>query len=123
MKAQISKEKILPVLTQVQSILEKRSSLPIFSSVLITGDDKGIQIQASDSELNFLAKIEGKVKTPGQVVIDGKKFCEIVKALSSGDFNLSLEGKSHRLKISQNKSQMRLAGLDPVDFPKFPADW
>ena len=120
MKIQIKKDEVFSILSQIQGILEKRSTLPIFANVLITAEDKGsIQIYASDSELSFSASFQGKILSPGSMVLDGKKLFEIVRELSAGLFELSLE-KNQQIILKQNKSLFKVHGLNPEAFPAFP---
>lgn len=120
MHIQILKENIFPVLSQVQGILEKRSTLPVFANILITAEGKDkIQIYASDSELSFSAQLSGLVKSQGSIVLDGKKVFEIVKELSSEEIHLKAL-KNHKVELKQNQSLFKVHGLNPDDFPKFP---
>lgn len=118
MKIKIKKEVVLPVLAQIQGILEKRSTLPVFANILISAKDK-IQIYASDSELSFSADFPGNIQNQGSLVVDGKKLYEIVKELSDKEIELSSTGK-HQVQLRQNKSLFKIHGLNPEDFPKFP---
>ena len=120
MNIQIEKENIFPILSQIQGILEKRSTLPIFINVLISAKDKdGLQIYASDSELSFSADFSGMVNEPGSLVVNGKKLFEIVRELSSESFEMSL-GENYQVTIKQNQSLFKIHSLNPNDFPVFP---
>ena len=120
MHIKIEKENIFPLLSQIQGILEKRSTLPIFSNILIKTDQKDqIEIYASDSELSFLVKLPVQVLKEGSVVLSGKKLFEIVRELDSADFDLSL-GKNQQIHIKQASSFFKIKGLNPEDFPSFP---
>lgn len=118
MKIQIERDDVLPVLAQIQGILEKRSTLPVFANVMISAKEK-IQIYASDSELSFSASFPGTVQKEGTLVLSGKKLFEIVRELSPAVFELSA-GKNYQVGIKQNQSLFKIHGLNPEDFPKFP---
>lgn len=121
MHIQTTKEEIFPILSQVQGILEKRSTLPILANVLITTEDKNkIKIYASDSDLCFSAWFLGDIKKAGSLVIDGKKLFEIVKELSQEPFELSF-GKSYQVTLKQQQSVFKIHGLNPDNFPVFPS--
>lgn len=120
MQVQIHREDILPLLTQVQGILETRSTLPVFSNILIQSrEGDQLQLLASDSDLSFSALFNGKVKKQGAIVLKGKKLFEIVRELSSDSFSLSGE-KNNRIQIKQKQSLFKIHGLNPEDFPSFP---
>ena len=116
----IAKETIFPILSQIQGILEKRSTLPIFSNILIKTDKKDqIKIYASDSELSFLVQLPVQTLKEGSVVLSGKKLFEIVRELDKDHFELSV-GKNQQVHIKQGSSLFRINGLNPDDFPSFP---
>ena len=120
MDIKIEKETIFPILSQIQGILEKRSTLPIFSNILIKTDKKDqIRIYASDSELSFLVQLSAQTKKEGSVVLSGKKLFEIVRELDNDVFELSL-GKNQKIHIKQASSSFKINGLNPEDFPSFP---
>ena len=120
MNIKIEKETMFPILSQIQGILEKRSTLPIFSNVLIRSEKEDqIQIYASDSELSFLVQLPAQVEKEGAVVLSGKKLFEIVRELDNDLFSLSL-GKNQQVHIKQASSSFKINGLNPEDFPSFP---
>ncbi|MCY4321994.1 MAG: DNA polymerase III subunit beta [Bdellovibrionaceae bacterium] len=119
MDIKIKKEDVFPILSQIQGILEKRSTLPIFSHILIKTEKKDIQIYASDSELSFWVSLPAQIKKEGAIVLNGKKFFEIVRELAHGIFEVNL-GKNHQVHIKQFSSFFKINGLNPEDFPKFP---
>ena len=119
MNLSVKKEDLLPLLSQVQGILEKRTNLPVLSNILLETNKKGGNLFASDSELSFCGHFEGTVKKEGRIVTSGKKLFEIVKELPSGDFSLNSE-KNNSVRIKGHQSVFCIHGLNPEDFPVFP---
>lgn len=120
MNIQIKKEDIYPILSQIQGLLEKRSSLPIFTNILLESKGKEtIYIYASDSELSFAAHFPAKIKKEGSLVVKGKKLFEIIRELSSSPLELSVQ-TNHQVQLNQDQSVFKLHGLNPEDFPKLP---
>lgn len=115
---EIDKEIIYPVLSQIQSLLEKRINLPVFMNILIkTTDTNQIKIQASDTELSFLATLPAKIIKPGCLVIKGKKIFEIVRELSFNTFKIEAQ-KNNVIYIEQHNSIFKIPSLDFQDYPK-----
>ena len=114
----VEKESLLPLLGQIQGIVEKRANIPILSNVLIEAKGKKIFLYASDSETSFSARVSGDVEEGGKALVSGKKLFEIVRELPSGELSLRCEGKSVRIEKGQSKSLIH--GLSPEDFPPFP---
>ena len=116
----LKKEDIYPILSQIQGLLEKRSTLPIFMNILLESKGKEkVYIYASDSEQSFTAYFPAKVKKEGAIVIRGKKLFEIIRELSPETFELSAQS-NYQIKLSQNQSVFKIHGLNPEDFPKMP---
>ena len=119
MNISVHKEKLLPLLGQIQGILEKRTNLPILSNILIEAQKDKSFIFASDSELSFSGNFKSSIKKEGKIVVNGRKLFEIVKELPSGAFTLSGESNNN-IKIKGEHSNFRIHGLKPEDFPPFP---
>ena len=121
----VKKEFILPLLSQVQSLLEKRSTLPVFSNVFIKYQGEGkAELHASDSELSFSASFPAEIesdKTKKDIsfALNGKKLFEIARELKNGFFEVHLKD-SQNIEIKQDSSLFKVYGLNPNDFPVFP---
>ena len=81
MNFRIDRENFLKALQKVQGIVEKRTSMPILSNVLIeaTGDEIGIV--ATDLEVGLKSSYPAKVEKEGRITVGAKKLYEIVKEL------------------------------------------
>ena len=119
MNIHVNKENILPIIAQVQSLLEKRIVIPILANVLIKAEKNSIFLYASDSDLSFRGQILGKVKKPGEIVTNGRRLFEIIKELPPGEMSLSSESQL-RVKIKKDSSVFQIPGLKAEDFPVFP---
>jgi len=118
----VKKEFILPLLSQVQSLLEKRGvTLPVFSNVFIKYQEENrAEIHASDSELSFSASFPAKVNQNASFAINGKKLFEIVKELKNDFFEINSSNKSLNIEIKQESSRFKIYGLNTDDYPILP---
>jgi len=116
----VKKEFLLPLLSQVQTLLEKRVTLPVFSNVCIKAEaENKAFVYASDSELSFSASFPAEIENNSSFALSGKKFFEIVRELKEGFFELKAN-ENFNLEIKQDRSQFKIHGLNPQDFPTFP---
>ncbi|NPA49108.1 MAG: DNA polymerase III subunit beta [Thermodesulfobacteria bacterium] len=121
MKLVVEKERLLKVLSRVQAIADKRSSMAILSTVLLRASDEGIELSATDLEIGLRSRVEAEVETPGELAIPARKFYEIIK-----DFPLDyihLEEENGWLRITSPGDEevfFRLACLPAEDFPSLP---
>jgi len=121
MKLRAKKDFLLPLLNQVQTLLEKRATLPVFSNVCIKTQEKNrAKIYASDSELSFSASFPAETEKESSFALNGKKFYEIVRELKDGFFEL-ISSENFNLEIKQDRSKFKVHGLNPGDFPPFPS--
>ncbi len=104
-------------LNYCQGVIEKRSTLPILSNILLDVGNSKLTITATDLDLIFIHKIsnveiqeEGKTTTTSSVMYD------IVRKLSAGKkINFSMQNA--KLQLECEKSKFNLNIIDPSEFP------
>ena len=121
MEFSVGKEDLLQCLYLVQGVVERRSSLPLLSHVLIesnsTGENEGvISLGATDLEIGIRQQCQADVKTSGSMTADARKLYEIIRELPSGPIRLRSGGNGW-VDVTSGKSRFRIASLDPKEFP------
>ena len=109
MKFNVNQQDLQQALNYCQGVIEKRSTLPILSNILIDANNSNLIITATDLDLIFIHKInnvevleEGKTTTVSSTIYD------IVRKLSSGKkINLTLNDSS-KLHLESEKSMFNL---------------
>ena len=119
MELTIQKQSLLDGLQMVQGIVEKKSSMPILSNVLLETIEEGIHIVATDLQIGLRLTCPAKIKQAGGITVLARKFFEIIRELPEGDIFLRLNEKN-RLIISCKDIQYQLVGLPLLDFPALP---
>lgn len=112
----IEKEELLRCLYLVQGVVEKRSSLPILSHVLIEGSDEIVSLGATDLEIGIRQQCKATVKKSGAVTTDARKLYEIVRELPPERLILRSSGEGW-VEVSSGRSRFRMASFDPKEFP------
>ena len=79
MEIKIDRDEFYKAISKVQSIIEKRSNMPILSMLLLSAENADIQISATDLEISFQQKISAEVINPGSMTISGRKLFEILR--------------------------------------------
>ena len=118
MKFNVNQQDLQKSLNYCQGVIEKRSTLPILSNVLIDASNSKIKITATDLDLIFIHEIdnveiieEGKITTTLSIMYD------IIRKFSSGKkINLSLSGEN-KLQLESEKSVFNLNCISPSEFP------
>ena len=118
MKFNVNQQDLQIALNYCQGVIEKRSTLPILSNVLLDASNSQLTITATDLDLIFVHQIkdievieEGKTTTVSSTIYD------IVRKFSSGKkINLS-QSDTNKLQIESEKSNFNLNCLSPSEFP------
>tara|TARA_B100000131_G_scaffold213945_1_gene205710 strand:+ start:262 stop:1374 length:1113 start_codon:yes stop_codon:yes gene_type:complete len=118
MKFNINQQDLQQALNYCQGIIEKRSTLPILSNILLEVQNSKLTITATDLDLIFIHQLdnvevleEGKITTTSSIMYD------IVRKFSSGKkINLTLNEKS-KLHLESEKSNFNLNCITAKDFP------
>ena len=79
MRFSIQKSEIVDVLSKIQGLTGRRSSLAITECILITASETGLQVVATDLETGYEGSFSASVETPGTIAISARKFYEIVR--------------------------------------------
>ena len=119
MELTIQKQPLLDGLQMVQGIVEKKSSMPILSNVLLETVEEGIHIVATDLQIGLRLTCPARIKQPGGITVLARKFFEIIRELPDGDIDIRLN-ENNRLFISCKDIQYQLVGLPLSDFPALP---
>lgn len=118
MEIRIDRDELYKAISRVQSIIEKRSNMPILSTILLSTDNSDIYLSATDLEISFQQKLSADVIYSGSVTISGRKLFEIVKESKSPD--IYIKGKENNwVFISDDLTRYNLACLPADEYPIF----
>ncbi|MCC6708831.1 MAG: DNA polymerase III subunit beta [Gammaproteobacteria bacterium] len=120
MKIKITREILLPVLQAANNVVERRQSLPILSNVLIVAGEEGIQITATDMEVELVSLIKNPVLEAGSVALPARKLFDICRALPA-DSEMTIETSGAKAKIASGRSRFSLAAMNADEFPSIGA--
>ncbi|MCL2761559.1 MAG: DNA polymerase III subunit beta [Desulfuromonadales bacterium] len=119
MEFNISKESFTRALQKIQSIVEKRNTMPILSNALIEASDGLLYITATDLEVGMKSAYPVSIAKEGKITASAKKLYEIIKELSDEEINFSTK-ENDWIEIKCGKAQFNIVGLSPDEFPYFP---
>ncbi len=106
-------------LDQVEEAVEKKSTIPILSHVLIEANANRLRLAATDLDLGICTFCPAQVKVPGSVAAPARRFLGIIRSLSEAEVHIrTLE--NHWLQVSAGRSVFKLAALAKDNFPALP---
>ncbi|HKR17684.1 DNA polymerase III subunit beta [Rhizorhapis sp.] len=117
MKATIERATLLKSLSHVQSVVERRNTIPILSNVLIEATSDGaIKLMATDLDLQIVDSVQAQVETPGATTVSAHTLFDIVRKLPEGS-QVSLSAAEGKMQVNAGRARFSLQTLPRDDFP------
>jgi len=118
MKFSINQQDLQKSLNYCQGVIEKRSTLPILSNIMLEASNSRLKITATDLDLILINEInnieieeEGKTTTTSSILYD------IIRKFSSGKkISFSFSGEN-KLQLESEKSVFHLNCISASEFP------
>lgn len=118
MKLTIERAVLLTALSHVQSVVERRNTIPILSNVLLEADGDKLAITATDLDIAVVEKLPAKVAKSGATTVAAHTFYDIVRKLPEGaEVELTFTAAEQRLDLRAGRSSFKLSCLPKEDFP------
>jgi len=116
MKATVERATLLKCLGHVQSVVERRNTIPILSNVLIEATGEGLRLMATDLDLQVVESIPAQVATPGATTVSAHTLFDIARKLPEGS-QVELSAEGGRMSVVAGRARFSLATLPRDDFP------
>lgn len=118
MKLTIERAALLRSLAHVQSVVERRNTIPILSNVLLEASEEGLGLTATDMDLAIHEKTVAGVQETGATTVPAHTFYDIVRKLPDGsEIELALQGETGQIQLRAGRSNFVLPTLPREDFP------
>ncbi|MEE4346002.1 MAG: DNA polymerase III subunit beta [Paracoccaceae bacterium] len=118
MKLSIERGTLLKAVSQAQSVVERRNTIPILANVLIEAEGSTVTFRATDLDIEVLDKAPAQVERAGSTTVSAVMLHEIIRKLPDGSLvTLSDDSAAGRLTVQAGRSHFNLATLPKEDFP------
>lgn len=118
MKISIERAALLKAVSQAQSVVERRNTIPILANVLIEAEGSTVSFRATDLDIEVVDKAPAQVERAGATTVSAVMLHEIVRKLPDGSLvQLSDDAAAGRLSVMAGRSSFNLATLPREDFP------
>ncbi len=118
MKVTIERSVLAKALGHVQSVVERRNTIPILSNVLLQAEGIGLMLTATDLDIEIVEEAPADITQKGATTVSAAYLFEIVKRLPDGaQVGLELIGEKNSLQVTAGRSRFTLAVLPEQDFP------
>ena len=118
MRVTVERAAVLKALAHVQSVVERRNTIPILSNVLIEAEDDGLRLMATDLDLQVVEVVPATTVQRGATTVAAHTIFDIVRKLPDGS-QIELTLADGRLSVAAGRSRFQLATLPRDDFPIF----
>ena len=119
MEFTVNKSDLVRELSLSQGVVEKKTTIPILSNVLLEAADDRLTLTATDLELGIRCSCPARVKKDGAGTVPARKLLDYMRLLPDGDVNMKFL-ENHWASITSGRSRTRIAGMSRESFPELP---
>ena len=122
MRIVIERGELLRALTHVASVVERRTTIPILSNVLLSARGDQLELKGTDLEREVVERTNAEVSSPGGTTVSAHLLYDIVRKLRDGaQVELATENEEQRLAVMTQQSRFYLPMLAADEFPDLTA--
>ncbi|MGH7283731.1 MAG: DNA polymerase III subunit beta, partial [Polyangiaceae bacterium] len=123
MELSVAKKDLLKLVSRMQGVAERKSTMPVLSNVLLAVDGpNALRLAATDLYLAIAGKVPAEVIKGGSVAVPAKDLLERVKMMPDGPILIATQDNSTTtLKATGSARRYTLRGMPGEDFPPLPA--
>ncbi|HTS24722.1 MAG TPA: DNA polymerase III subunit beta [Bryobacteraceae bacterium] len=115
----VSKAELVRELSLSQGVVEKKTTIPILSNVLLEAVGDRVILTATDLELGIRCSCPARIKKVGAGTVPARKLLDFVRLLPEGDVTMKFL-ENHWATITAGRSKTRIAGMSRDSFPELP---
>ncbi|MBF0154192.1 MAG: DNA polymerase III subunit beta [Magnetococcales bacterium] len=119
MEFYVEREPFLKALSRVQSIVERRNTMPVLGNVLLQATANTLTVTATDNDLALQTVIPVELDEAGEITLPAKKLYEIVRELPDQPIRLRQEA-GERVLVTSGRARFTLMGIAASAFPSIP---
>jgi DNA polymerase-3 subunit beta len=119
MEFTVAKAELVRELGLSQGVVEKKTTIPILSNVLVEADGDRIIMTATDLELGIRVSCPARVTKAGAGTIPARRLLDYVRLLPEADIQLKF-GDNQWANLVCGRSRTRIAGMSRESFPELP---
>jgi DNA polymerase-3 subunit beta len=116
MKLVVERATLLKALGHVQSVVERRNTIPILSNVLISADGSSMRLMATDLDLQIVEEAPATVEVAGATTVSAHTLFDIVRKIPDGA-QVTLDATGAKMAVAAGRARFQLQTLPREDFP------
>ena len=118
MKLTIERAELLRALSHVQSVVERRNTIPILSNVMLDARDGALNLTATDMDIAIVESVAAEVSGAGAITVPAHTLYDIVRKLPEGaQIGMETAAEGNQIHLNAGRARFRLGTLDTAEFP------
>ena len=119
MEITVSRGELLRELTATQSVVERKTTIPILSNFLLEAENDKLTLTATDLDQAIRTSATVKVKKAGACTVPARKLYDYIKLLPEGEISIKLL-ENHWVQIKLGRSNTKIVGMARANYPQVP---
>jgi DNA polymerase-3 subunit beta len=119
MELTVSRGELLRELTATQSVVERKTTIPILSNFLLEAENDKLTLTATDLDQAIRTSATVKVKKSGACTVPARKLYDYIKLLPEGEISIKLL-ENHWVQIKLGRSNTKIVGMARANYPQVP---
>ena len=115
----VTKADLYKALSLAQSIVEKRTTMPILANVLLSASEGRLKISATDLEVTAVIGTKAEIRSGGSTTLSARVLTDIVRELPEADVTIRL-AEGERVEINSKNSKLKMIGVSAEEYPSLP---
>lgn len=121
MKLTCKQQDLARGLSTVSHAVSTRSTLPILSNILLAAENGRLRLSATNLEIGITCWVPANIQEEGSTTSPARLLTDFVNTLPSAtDVTLALQPSGQSMKVSDQRSQATIRGMEPGEFPTIP---
>lgn len=116
MKLVVERATLLKALGHVQSVVERRNTIPILSNVLLAAEGEALKLMATDLDLQIVEAVPASVDSAGATTVSAHTLFDIIRKIPDGA-QVTLDASGARMAVTAGRARFQLQTLPREDFP------
>ncbi|MCX5850944.1 MAG: DNA polymerase III subunit beta [Deltaproteobacteria bacterium] len=113
----MKREVLLDGIQRTLGIVEKKTTMPILSNILLTASGDGLRIVATDRDIWLIADYEANVKGKGEITVNARKIYEIVREIEGDTVSIKV-AENNWVFVTCDKVVFRIPGIPASEYPQ-----
>jgi DNA polymerase-3 subunit beta len=117
MELTVKKTDLVKELSLGQGVVEKKTTIPVLSNVLLEAKDDQLLMTVTDLEIGIHSSCPAVVKKPGATTIPARTLLDYVRLLPDAEIAIKVS-ENHSANLTCGRSRTRIAGMSRENFPE-----